>query len=81
MTERFALLPTAMPLAVTLDGPARAQCTPPPSQPAYPDMAKPRTITIPAGTSLLIRMISKVDSSKNKGWRLLSRQPGICVDN
>jgi hypothetical protein len=66
MTAKFALLPMAIVLAVMLAGPAMAQCTSPPSQPAHPDMAKPRTITIPAGTSLLIRMVSKVDSSKNK---------------
>lgn len=36
------------------------------AQPAPQDAPKPKTITIPAGTSLLIRMISDVDSRKNR---------------
>jgi hypothetical protein len=50
--------------------PGNVAATPPENVPANPptqqETPKPRTITIPAGTSLLIRMISNVDSSKNR---------------
>jgi hypothetical protein len=80
--SKFLAALILLPLAATLAGPAKAQCNPPgnppdnaaanPSEkppvspPARQESPKAHTITIPAGTSLLIRMISKVDSSKNK---------------
>lgn len=66
MNGKFAPLLIVLILSAMLAGPAMAQCNPPGNPPAQQEKAKPRTITIPAGTSLLIRMISKVDSSKNR---------------
>ncbi|MFI5105497.1 MAG: hypothetical protein ACHP79_11275, partial [Terriglobales bacterium] len=70
MTAKFAPLLIVPILSAMLAGPVMAQCNPPGNAPGNPpaqeEKAKPRTITIPAGTSLLIRMISKVDSSKNR---------------
>jgi len=43
--------------------------------PAAPAAAA-QTVTIPAGTSLLVRMIDSVDSSGKQGWRPLPCQPG-----
>jgi hypothetical protein len=75
---KFLTLLILMSLTTVLAGPAMGQCnppgnvaaTPPENVPANPptqqETPKPRTITIPAGTSLLIRMISNVDSSKNR---------------
>jgi len=37
---------------------------------ALPGWAQPRMVTVPAGTSLLVRMVDSVDSSKNAvGYR------------
>jgi hypothetical protein len=62
MNPKFAPLLIVTILAAVLASPATAQSNPPAQQ----EPAKARTITIPAGTSLLVRMISKVDSSKNR---------------
>jgi len=62
MNPKFAPLLIVTILAAVLAGPAMAQSDPPARQ----ETPKARTITIPAGTPLLIRMISKVDSSKNR---------------
>jgi hypothetical protein len=62
MSTKFLPPLIAAILAGVLAGPAAGQCNPPAQQ----ETPKPRTITIPAGTSLLIRMISSVDSSKNR---------------
>jgi len=66
MNAKFSLSLILAPLAVVLASPAMAQCNPPDNPPAQQEAPKARTMTIPAGTSLLIRMISKVDSSKNR---------------
>jgi hypothetical protein len=78
LNAKFFLLLTVPFLAVLLAGPATAQCNQSSNPPRNPtgdlpanppnrqETTKPRTITIPAGTSLLIRMISKVDSSKSR---------------
>jgi hypothetical protein len=78
LNAKFSLLLIVPFLAALLAVPATAQCNPsgnPPENPTGDSSAnpsaqqvapKPRTIIIPAGTSLLIRMISKVDSSKNR---------------
>ena len=62
MNPKFAPLLIVTILAAVLASPAIAQSDPPARQ----ETPKARTITIPAGTPLLIRMISKVDSSKNR---------------
>lgn len=76
--SKFLPLLIATILAAALAGPAMAQCGPAGGAPANPaanaeanppaqqERPKARTITIPAGTPLLIRMISSVDSSKNR---------------
>jgi hypothetical protein len=49
-------------------GPAPAAAPAPVTQaaPAYRVAERPTTVTVPAGTSILIRMIDSVDSSRNK---------------
>ena len=78
INSKLSLLLSSTLLAALLAGPAMAQCNSAGNAPANPsDNAQPnppapqerprqRTITIPAGTPLLIRMISSVDSSKNR---------------
>jgi hypothetical protein len=78
LNARFLLFLVVPFVAAVLARPATAQCNPsgnPPGNmtgdsPANPSLqratSKRRTITIPQGTPLLIRMISKVDSSKNR---------------
>jgi hypothetical protein len=79
---KISTLLIVMFLATVVASPAAAQCGPPASPqgdaqatppgnvqdnpPAQQNRPQPKTITIPAGTPLLIRMISKVDSSKNR---------------
>jgi hypothetical protein len=82
INARFSTLVLGLPLAAALAVPVGAQCSPPgnlqenaaaarldnapPNPSVRQEKPKPSTITIPAGTSVLIRMISKVDSSKNR---------------
>ena len=79
--EKISAFLIVMFLAAVLASSAFAQCGPPPSPPGdaqtvppsnvpdnppvQQDSPRPKTIMIPAGTSLLIRMISRIDSSKN----------------
>ncbi len=64
-------------ISVTFTGPAAAPTTPPPAAGVRPSGLAPRpapaastagssgSVTVPAGTSLLVRMIDSVDSDKN----------------